>query len=331
MSHDDRSKDVLVDVVHGWSKSNWLTHPLFKSLLHQPNPVQMEALIGTDPHTHPDTLWVIRALFARIDAPGVRPSLRRLLRQGRLPSEKMVLWPQEKLRSRFLRDEIVRPKGADDILPFLALRMAWVWEEDAAQLGMGEAHPVAKLIRFEREDVLAPLFRSIQPQSWLDWTDPAADRMVSLILRKASVPTLAHLLRYDPRIMAWRQKKNGSTLLHKACAKLRPEVVSLLLGEGMCAKDRAANGMTPAHVALASVIEKTNPRQKASSKTSEMMDRLQEILHMLGSAGGLEGEADALMEELSSERMARMRVVVERALLCSVSSDASGLASSRRL
>lgn len=331
MAHDDRAREAFPDDFQEWSKSNWLTHPVFKSLFHEPNPAVAEALL-LDPATPAsDTPWIMRAMFARVDAPGMRLSIRRMLAQGRLPLEKMELWPTEKLRSRFLRDEISRDRDHEDILPLLAGNMGWLWQEDATNIGMGEAHPVSKLIRFDREDVLASVLRSLPPGVWLDWRHPAADRVMSLVLRKASVDTVVLLIRQDQRFLGWRQRKTGGTLLHKACAKLRPDLVSLLLNEGLSPRDRTHDGLTPAHVALSSALEKTKPRQKASTKTHEVMDRLQEVLHLLGSSGGLDGEGDALMEELSSERLARLRVVVERALLSSSAARASAQATPRRL
>ena len=331
MAHDDRGKEVLLDDFQEWSKSNWLTHPVFKSLFHQPNPVAIEALLTDGSTPEADVPWVMRAMFARVDTPGMRTSIRRMVKQGKLPRDKMTLWPTEKLRSRFLRDEIARPRDHEDILPILADCMPWLWQEDAANIGTGEAHPVAKLIRFDREDVLASVLRSLPPGQWLDWRHPAADRMMSLVLRKASVGTVALLIRQDPRFLGWRQRKTSGTLLHKACAKLRPELVSLLLGEGLSPNERTSDGLTPAHVALSSALEKTKPRQKASLKTHEVMERLQEVLHLLGAAGGLKGEADALMEELSSDRLSRLRGVVERALLSSSAATACGQGMPRRL
>lgn len=331
MAHDDRTREGPLDNTNEWRRCNWFTHPLFKSLMDVPDPKQVEKLLlGNSWGNAEPSMWALRSAFANIDHPGMREVLVDAFSANRIPTENLTIWPHGHLRSRFVKEEISGP-CPPDLLACLARHWTWFWEEEASSQGMGESHPVSRLVRAGREDILDHLYGRMDPQQWLDWQSAAADKMVSLIVRKASAAGLSALLFHDCTMLDWRRGKGGRSLLHEACLKLRDDMVEVLLDSGMDASARTQGGETPAMLALAAVINQTSPRQKSVLRQNAVMDRLDHMLHLLGAKGGLEDGAPEMMEELRRERFDRMRMIVERALLSAAPSDVLLFGDVRRL
>lgn len=322
MAHDDRTREGPLDNMHEWRRCNWLTHPLFKSLIDHPDPMQIaKILLRNQWEGEASSLWGLRAALAHIDHVGMRQELSLAFEAERIPASTMELWPHDHLRSRFIKEEVSRGSKDDGFLVCLARHWPWLWQEEAQQQGAGEAHPVARLFRSSREDVLDELYASIDSEDWLSWQSPASDKMVALVMRKASAAGLASLLSHDPAILTWRRHRDGRNLLHEACSKLRPDLAQVLLSHGLPAAQKNDVGETPAVVALGSVVEKIAPRQTSVLRQNQMLERLDDILHLLGASGGLDDGDVQMMEDLRLDRFERMRGVVERALLSSSATE----------
>lgn len=339
MPHHDRALDLASDIPVEWAKSNWLTHPVFKRVIANPSAETLDAGLSENDWTDGGvSQWTLRAAFFVIDEPGVRSWLYKAFSQSKIPPTKFQLWPHPNVRARFFREELMLfgpshsyYENHQTWLRCLALAWPWLWMEDAVHQGMGEAHPVARLTRAGHESVIPLLCLSLTPSQWMDWKQSTADRMVALLVRRSSSATFSQLLAYDPRLMAWRHKKDHRHLLHEVCTKLRVDMVEVLLSKGVSASAKTRNGVLPAQMALQAALEGVRIRQASAMKNNEIIDRLDEILTLLANAGGLEGSTDELMRALKSDHLERMRGILQRALLASATGSADGTGSTRRL
>lgn len=304
-----------------WSRCNWWTHPLFRSLAERPVVSDMKIAIECAPDDQMH-LWAVRAALFNINFPGVRSMLLECFEAGRMPESPMVLWPHANLRARFIRDELAHVNAWQsggvshaNWIRALACCWPWLWEEEAIQQGMGEAHPILRLLKSGYGPTLPVLFSLLKPAQWLDWGAAGAEKMVACLVRRASVSEFAEIASYDPRILAWKHKKDQRSLLHEACMKLRPDLVAWLLARGARSEDRDRSGILPAQVALYAAIEDTGHRHVSRQKIDHASDRLKEVLYLLGRNGGLAPASEALLKQLRPDRLDRLRVVVEDAVL----------------
>lgn len=333
LEHDTHPVDLSLK----WSRCNWWTHPLFRSLTERPSVVDIKKVIH-NAQDHDTRLWAVRAALFGINTPGMRAMLLECFEAGVMPESPMVLWPHANLRSRFIRDEMAhmhawQPCGVSHANWIRALTCCWpwLWKEEARQQGMGEAHPIVRLMKSGYGPVLPVLFSLIEPRSWLNWQAAGAEKMVAYLARRATLDEFSDLLNHDPRLFVWRHKKDKRSLLHEACMKLRPELVAWLLDKGASSQVEDRLGQLPAHAALHAAIEDTGHRHVSRQKIDHASERLREVLYLLGRSGGLANVSGALLNHLRPNRLDRFKVVVEDAVLRSGSIEPDAPTAPHRL
>jgi hypothetical protein len=310
-----------VDLPLEWSRCNWWTHPLFRSLTERPVVCDVKLAIR-NAIDHDERMWAVRAALFSINTPGMRGMLLECFEDGIMPEAPMALWPHGNLRARFIRDELAhmqawQPGGASHAnwIRALACCWPWLWKEEAQQQGMGEAHPIVRFLKSGYGQALPVLFALLPPQSWLDWQSSGSEKMVAYLVRKASLAEFADIVSYDPRLLAWSHKKDGRSLLHEACMKLRPDLVAWLISKGARSQAQDRLGQLPAHVALYATIEDMSHRHVSRQKLEHGSERLREVLCLLGRSGGLANVSGTLLNHLRPDRLDRLRMAVEDAVL----------------
>lgn len=304
-----------------WKRSNWWTHPLFCSLVNKGSCLELRNAILSASDAI-DRVWAVRASLFHIDSPGVRRMLFECFELGVMPEDPVLLWPHANLRSRFIQHEVLHatPWQTNTIshgnwLRALACCWPWLWKEDAQQQGMGEAHPIARIIKAGSRDVLPALYSVITPDQWLNWEGGGADKMVSAIIRKGSLEDIENLCSHDPSVLNWHHKKDGRGILHEACLKLRPDLVSFFLSMGRSPSQRTPGGYLPSHFALRAAIEDMRPKSVSRHKLDQAAEHLREVLHLLGNRGQIEDSGQSMLDRLDLEKLDRLRMIVEEAIL----------------
>lgn len=309
------------NILSEWKRCNWWTHPLFCSLVNKGSCSELRSAI-ISASSESDRAWALRASLFHIDTPGVRRMLFDCFELGLMPEDPVLLWPHANLRSRFIQHEVLHtaPWQTGSIshgnwLRALACCWPWLWKEDAQKQGMGEAHPIARIIKAGSRDALSALYSVISPGEWLNWTGGGADKMVSAIIRKGSLEDIENLCAHDPRLLDWHHKKDGRGVLHEACLKLRPDLVAFFLSMGRSPSQRTPDGLLPSHFALRAAIEDMRPKSVSRHKLDQAAERLREVLHLLGSHGQIEDKGQSMLDKLDLEKLDRLRVIVEEAIL----------------
>lgn len=302
-----------------WSRSSWWTHPLFRSFAEKPSPVQLRKAI-LSPKDDDMRLWAIRSALFHVRVPGMRAMLLECFERGAMPEGSSMMWPHPNLRARFIHDEIAKSyawqsEGASQAnwLRALACCWPWLWKDDAAQQGMGESHPISRLIKAGYIDVLPVLYRVLEASEWLDWKSVGAEKMASFLMRRASVEQMQDLAQHDPSFLAWKHRKDGRTLLHEACAKLRPDVVAWLLARDIGNKDQDASA--PALAALTAALDETRCRGVSRSRFEQAENNLTQIIMLLGKCQGVNGCAEMLLSTLSKEKDKKLGAMLESVIL----------------
>ena len=333
MSHDDRLHTTGIDPVSDWSLTTWYSNPLFRNWMERPDASSMkEALLLRKWEGEQISLWALRAALMQFHWDSVSQMLADAFDEGLLYIPPTVVFSHPDLRTRFLRDLLhhseklqLNSKWSER----LAKAWPWLWWEDAQSRGMGESHPFARLIRADHCVALETLWKYRPASEWLNWSDPKADKMVSVMMRTGSPHALSALLSYDPSLLHWRHTKDQKTLLHEACSKLRPELAEIILSEGIDVGVRSKTGLTVAHEALAGMLKKT--QKNILNQKKSPFDPLEQLLMVLGKWGlfskkGLLPEhqvLDELLLILDPVRLSSMRSLLQRIALSYETSKSS--------